>query len=108
MIIPGVALAIMIISMPLYAYHTLKLTWYLEKNHKDELEKMNFPKKLSKFCYFSTPRTGGNFIKFVYSKNNFNDSTITSLKPKIKFAILLFFLGIFGVIYIFWKEVAGL
>lgn len=49
-------------------------------NHSEFAGKSDFPKKLSRTMYLSTPRTGGNWLRFVYSRNDLNDPAVRQLK----------------------------
>ncbi|MBL7157772.1 MAG: hypothetical protein ISS92_06425 [Candidatus Omnitrophica bacterium] len=84
-----IILCLMAVLMVLYGYHALRLMKLLEHDYPEKLEKMNFPKKMGEIFYCSTFKTGGNFIRFVYSNDNFNNPEIARLKSRIKLIILL-------------------
>ena len=86
-IIIGVSLTTLPLILFLYGYTALKLRWRLEEKHGEFVSGSDFPKKESDYCYTSTPKTGGSWLRFVFSDNDLNDPVVTRLKAVNKAVI---------------------
>jgi hypothetical protein len=79
-------LTVMLINL----YEGRRLTNYLKEHHKDEYTKMKF------FIGIEGVHNGFNMIVFLFSDDDYNDSTIIKLKSNYKKVILLIFAQFFS------------
>lgn len=100
----GIMFIPMLVIMALYAYYALTLRWYLDENHSEFVESSDFPKKMSRTMYYSSFRTGGNWIRFIFSGNDLNDPGVRRLKNRNRTLILAALVWVVVFVgFCFWK-----
>ena len=78
-----------LILMVLYSIYIIKLRWYLEEKYPDDLEKLNFGKKISRLCYYTKPGQARNVMRFIFSDFDFDNQRIIELKTRLRIVIYL-------------------
>ena len=93
----------LLLSLP-YVYYATKLQNYLETYHQDKIEKLGLPKKVKFGLYYYTPKRQLNALRFILSKENFNDLRLAYLKSKVLLTTIVCILAwlLFGSIVLFY------